>query len=208
MNFTLNFSKPASHIIAQYYQMIRLGRKGYQAIMTNLTHTADYLTNRLTELGFIIMSDGGGHGLPVVAFRLSPAQHILFDEFALSHKLRERGWIVPAYTMAADCEKMSMMRVVVREDFSQSRCDSLVHDIQFALQTLAQRELYNIQRYQTQVFGSSGYISLLTFLTSLLQNHIIAPKRLCNEQACPQLITLTKEKAPSVHVNERECVDA
>lgn len=148
LNFTLNFSKPASHIIAQYYQMIRLGRRGYTDIMSNLTHTADYLTDQLKDQGFIIMSDGAGHGLPVVAFRLSPAQQFFFDEFALSHKLRERGWIVPAYTMAADCEKMSMMRVVVREEFSQSRCDSLVHDIQFALQALAEQEIQNIQRYQ------------------------------------------------------------
>jgi glutamate decarboxylase len=42
--------------------------------------------------------------------------------------------------MAADCEKMSMMRVVVREEFSQSRCDSLVHGIQFALQALGSRK--------------------------------------------------------------------
>lgn len=148
LNFTLNFSKPASHIIAQYYQMIRLGRRGYQAIMTNLTNTADYLTEQLKRMGFTIMSDGAGNGLPVVAFRLGSTQNILFDEFSLAHKLRERGWIVPAYTMAADCEKMSMMRVVLREDFTQSRCDSLVHDIQAALKALVDQEVRSIQRYQ------------------------------------------------------------
>ncbi|KAJ6016659.1 Pyridoxal phosphate-dependent transferase major region subdomain 1 [Penicillium sp. IBT 35674x] len=148
LNFTLNFSKPASHIIAQYYQMIRLGRRGYQAIMSNLTNTADYLTEQLKKMGFTIMSDGAGNGLPVVAFRLGSAQNILFDEFSLAHKLRERGWIVPAYTMAADCEKMSMMRVVLREDFTQSRCDSLVHDIQAALKALLDQEVRSIQRYQ------------------------------------------------------------
>lgn len=131
--------------------MIRLGKRGYQSIMSNLTQTADYLTARLEEQGFIIMSEGGGKGLPVVAFRLNPKQHLFFDEFALSHKLRERGWIVPAYTMAADCEKMSMMRVVVREEFSQSRCDSLVRDIQSALHALAEQEIHNIQRYQAYV---------------------------------------------------------
>lgn len=94
------------------------------------------------------MNNGNGQGLPLVAFRLSPTQRILFDEFALAHKLRERGWVVPAYTVAANCEEISMMRVVVREDFSQGRCDSLVHDIQCALRALAEQELYNIQRYQ------------------------------------------------------------
>jgi glutamate decarboxylase len=143
----LNFSKPASHIIAQYYQMIRLGKRGYAAIMANLTDTADYLSSQLSALGFIIMSEGSGHGLPVVAFRLGPGQGILFDEFAVSAKLRERGWIVPAYKMAADAG-MSMMRAVVREEFSRSRCESLVCDIRWALKALVEREVLNVQRYQ------------------------------------------------------------
>jgi glutamate decarboxylase len=144
----MNFSKPASHIIAQYYQLIRLGRSGYTSIMRNLTRTADYLTNQLKEMGFVIMSEGGGQGLPVVAFRLSPTQNTFLDEWALARKLRERGWIVPAYTMAADCETMGMMRVVVRTDFSMGRCMSLVQDVRDSLRALAGLEIQNIQRYQ------------------------------------------------------------
>ncbi|KAJ5684857.1 uncharacterized protein N7477_001202 [Penicillium maclennaniae] len=151
LNFTLNFSKPASHIIAQYYQMI-----------------PDYLADQLEDQG------------------LRP--HIVFDEFALSHKLRERGWIVPAYTMAADCEKMSMMRVVVREEFSQSRCDSLVHDIQFALRVLAEQEIQNMQRYQ-----------------KLMQGQLALPKTLCAETSCLP-ISLAPEKT-GITINTRECID-
>jgi glutamate decarboxylase len=36
-SFTLNFSKGASQVIAQYYQFCRLGKSGYRAIMCNLT---------------------------------------------------------------------------------------------------------------------------------------------------------------------------
>ena len=32
-SFTLNFSKGASQVIGQYYQLIRLGKKGYRAII-------------------------------------------------------------------------------------------------------------------------------------------------------------------------------
>jgi glutamate decarboxylase len=32
-SFTLNFSRGASQIIGQYYQLIRLGKKGYRSIM-------------------------------------------------------------------------------------------------------------------------------------------------------------------------------
>ncbi|KZF24101.1 glutamate decarboxylase [Xylona heveae TC161] len=135
-SFTLNFSKGASQVIGQYYQMIRLGKRGYHAIMLNLTRTADYLSRCLEDLGFLIMSQQGGRGLPLVAFRLNPEDNHLYDEFAIARQLRERGWIVPAYTMAPHSESLKMMRIVVREDFSRARCDQLLTDIKLAKQTL------------------------------------------------------------------------
>ena len=104
--------------------------------MSNLTRTADYLAASLKQLGFIIMSKGNGEGLPLVAFRLDPKHKHQYDEFAVAHNLRERGWVVPAYTMAPHCDSLKLMRVVVREDFSRSRCDQLVADIKLAVSTL------------------------------------------------------------------------
>jgi glutamate decarboxylase len=91
-SFTLNFSRGASQIIGQYYQLIRLGKKGYRAIMMNLTRTADYLAANLEALGLILLSQKSGRGLPLVAFRLPDGK--LYDEFALAHQLRERGWFL------------------------------------------------------------------------------------------------------------------
>jgi glutamate decarboxylase len=147
-SFTLNFSKGASQVIGQYYQFLRLGKRGYRSIMLNLTRTADYLAAQLQVLGFIIMSKGGGQGLPLVAFRLNPDDGHHFDEFGIAHQLRERGWVVPAYTMAPHSEKLKMMRVVVREDFSKSRCDTLVADIKLALQVLGEMDKHTMESYK------------------------------------------------------------
>ena len=92
-SFTLNFSKGASQVIGQYYQFIRLGKRGYRSIMLNLTRTADYLSSELKKAGFIIMSQGGGKGLPLVAFRIDPKAGHKFDEFAIAHNLKERAWV-------------------------------------------------------------------------------------------------------------------
>lgn len=127
--------------------MIRLGKRGYRSIMMNLTKTADYLAKCLEQLGFIIMSQGAGQGLPLVAFRLDPAKGCHYDEFALAHHLRERGWVVPAYTMAPHSEQLKLMRVVVREDFSRSRCDTLVKDFKLACQTLDNMDRNSLQRH-------------------------------------------------------------
>ncbi|GJN82006.1 hypothetical protein PLIIFM63780_005542 [Purpureocillium lilacinum] len=152
-SFTLNFSKGASQVIGQYYQLIRLGKTGYRDIMCNLTQTADYLTNALREIGFVILSETSGRGLPLVAFRFpgkdeGETEDADFDEFALALYLRARGWVVPAYTMAPETDKMKMMRIVVREDFSRSRCDLLIRDIKLCCHHLEQDSQQFIKRMQ------------------------------------------------------------
>ncbi|KAL2265755.1 hypothetical protein VTJ83DRAFT_6855 [Remersonia thermophila] len=147
-SFTLNFSKGASQVIGQYYQLIRLGRHGYRAIMSNLTRTADYLSDSLEALGFIIMSKRSGAGLPLVAFRLPPNPDRNYDEFALAHQLRVKGWILPAYNMAPHTNQMKMIRVVVREDFTKTRCDNLIADIKLSQQVLDQMDEESIKKQQ------------------------------------------------------------
>ena len=150
-SFTLNFSKGASQVIGQYYQMIRLGKHGYRSIMLNLTRTSDYLAAALENLGFLIMSKKGGEGLPLVAFRLNPKDKHHFDEFAVAHHLRERGWVVPAYTMAPHSDKLKLMRVVVREDFSRARCDTLVKDIKLAMESLGEMDKSTVAHHTKHV---------------------------------------------------------
>ncbi|RHZ70288.1 hypothetical protein CDV55_102633 [Aspergillus turcosus] len=145
--FTLNFSKGASNIIGQYYQLIRLGRHGYRSIMQNLTRTADHLAKQLQNLGFIIMSDGAGAGLPLVAYRLPPDENRLWDEYALAHVLRQRGWVIPAYTMAPHSNQLKLMRIVLREDFSMDRCNVLVEDVKMAMKTLEEMDRSMIEQY-------------------------------------------------------------
>lgn len=134
-SFTFNFSKGASNIIAQYYVLVRLGKIGFTHIMRNLVINADYLAERLEETGkFKILSEKGGKGVPLVAFSLLEKK--VYDEFDIAAKLRERGWIVPAYTMAHAMEHLKLLRVVVREDFSRNRCEILVRDIIAAIASL------------------------------------------------------------------------
>jgi glutamate decarboxylase len=128
--FTLNFSKGASQVIAQYYQLIRLGFDGYRNIMANCAMNAKILTQAIEKLGrFKILSKE--IGVPVVAFSLLDNHD--HDEYEISDGLRRYGWTVPAYTMAPDAQHVTLLRVVVREDFSRSLADRLVTDIKRVL---------------------------------------------------------------------------
>ncbi|MHB8262746.1 MAG: glutamate decarboxylase [Acidimicrobiales bacterium] len=128
--FQLNFSRGASQIIAQYYNLLRLGRQGYTSIMRALQENAKWLAGQIGSLGvFEIVNDG--NDLPVVCFKLTGTHP--YTEFDISDILRERGWIVPAYTMAPDAEHIAVLRVVVREGLSRDLAGSLVEDLSHAI---------------------------------------------------------------------------
>jgi glutamate decarboxylase len=124
--FTLNFSKGSSQIIAQYYQLIRLGFEGYKDIMENCRANALSLKEGLEKTGkFNILSKD--IGVPLVAFALKDSsKHTVFE---IADSLRRFGWIVPAYTMPADAQHVAVLRVVIREDFNHSLAERLVDDI-------------------------------------------------------------------------------
>ena len=59
--------------------------------------------------------------------------------FEVSESLRRFGWIVPAYTMPPNVEHIAVLRVVIREDFSQSLAERLVSDIKRVLTEIDER---------------------------------------------------------------------
>jgi len=132
-NFGFNFSRGAAQIVAQYYNLIRLGRAGYTEIMMSLAETARWLAVELGRLhGLEIVT--AGMDLPVVCVRLS--DDVPFSVFDLSDRLRLRGWVVPAYRMAADAQAVAVLRIVVREGLSRDMADALYTDIVAAIEHL------------------------------------------------------------------------
>ncbi len=124
--FNLNFSRPASGVLGQYYNFLRLGREGYANVMKALKRNADYIRERLVDTDqFDVLSDD--RSLPLVALSVRP--ELPYTAFDLSHKLREKGWIVPAYTMPGNAESITCLRAVVREKMSREVADDLVEDI-------------------------------------------------------------------------------
>ncbi|KAI8816846.1 glutamate decarboxylase [Fimicolochytrium jonesii] len=149
-SFTLNFSKGASPVISQYYVLIRQGKAGFRAIMENLYINTNYLADELEATGRfkILSARDPKKGLPLVAFSLKKNGGHHFNETDISHVLRQRGWIIPAYTMAPDAQKISLLRVVLREDFSRNRCDLLVADLKATVEYLDKQDKQWIQNHR------------------------------------------------------------
>jgi glutamate decarboxylase len=60
--------------------------------------------------------------------------------YHLSAKLRENGWIVPAYSLPPDAEDVHLMRVVVRIDLSRRMIDLLLLDLLLAWDELVDEQ--------------------------------------------------------------------
>ncbi|VVM07664.1 partial glutamate decarboxylase, partial [Methylacidimicrobium cyclopophantes] len=107
-----------------------LGRTGYTRILKTIRETALFLSDRISKMGpFELVSDGSQ--VPAFAFKLKnfPAE----AAFALSERLREHGWQVPAYTMPPDAQTVSVLRIVVREGLSRDMADHFLADLHRAL---------------------------------------------------------------------------
>jgi glutamate decarboxylase len=126
--FALNFSKPGNGVIAQYYNFLRLGRHGYRRIQEHCRDTAVYLSDKIAGLEeFELLTRGDD--IPVFAFKLAHPSKNAFTLYHLSDRLRQAGWQVPAYTLPPNLEETTIMRIVVKENFSRDMADLLLADI-------------------------------------------------------------------------------
>lgn len=151
-SFSLNFSRPAHPIIAQYFNFLNLGFEGYRNTALTDLKNARTLSRALERSGyFTVLSDIHRHvgavathtandgdvesyeaGLPVVAFRFSDGfqqKHPDIQQKWVQTLLRTKGWIVPNYDLAPDLSQIDILRVVVKENFTEALLDRLVADI-------------------------------------------------------------------------------
>jgi glutamate decarboxylase len=135
--FTLNFSTGSAMVLAQYYNFIRFGHAGYAYLMGEMKQNADRLAKAITDIGPFELI-GEGEQLPLVAFRLAEEQP--YDEFDLASQLAaERGWLVPAYHLPPNAQKVKLMRVLVKLSLGYSLGEKLAEDLSDACKTLAEK---------------------------------------------------------------------
>lgn len=125
--FALNFSRPGSQVIAQYYNFLHLGFEGYRRVQGYARDVAMYTAQAIEDMGpFELLTRGDQ--LPVFAFKIKD-DVANFSVFDVSAALRERGWQVPAYTFPKNREDLAALRIVVRRGFTFDVADLLLADL-------------------------------------------------------------------------------
>jgi glutamate decarboxylase len=100
---------------------VSLGANGYRAVQRGSSAVAQHIARGVAAMGpYWLITDGSD--LPVFAFALKPevTNYTVFD---VSARLREQGWLVPAYTFPENRQDLSVLRVVVRAGMSHDMAD-------------------------------------------------------------------------------------
>jgi glutamate decarboxylase len=125
--FALNFSRPGSEVVAQYFMFLSLGRAGYAKVQQTSSSVAQHIASEVGAMGaYRLITDGSD--LPVFAFATRPEvkNYTVFD---VSDRMRERGWLVPAYTFPENRTDLSVLRVVVRAGMTLDMADLFLADL-------------------------------------------------------------------------------
>ncbi|MHB8691678.1 MAG: glutamate decarboxylase [Solirubrobacteraceae bacterium] len=125
--FSLNFSRPGSEVVAQYFMFTSLGHEGYRRVHQHSQDVALQISSGIAELGpYELISEG--RELPVFAFRLKPEvkNYTVYD---VSDRLRQSGWLVPGYSFPPNREDLNVLRIVVRAGMNYEMADLLLEHL-------------------------------------------------------------------------------
>ena len=145
----LNFSRPASQILGQYYNFIRLGREGYRRVQENAMEIARYCHRRIGEMHcFENYATEVVNPLFVWCMKEEYNKSAKWTLYDLQAVLQQSGWMVPAYSLPKDIDDIVVMRIVVRQGMSRDMADMLIRDIESGVRELEKLKYPTTSRQQ------------------------------------------------------------
>lgn len=134
-SIAINFSHSGAHIVGQYYNFVRFGYKGYEAIMNNVRKVSLRITEELKKFGiFEILNDGSQ--LPINCWKLADDAKVDWTLYDLEGELAKYGWQVPAYPLPKNREDTTISRIVVRPSMTMTILDDFMEDLKMAIHNL------------------------------------------------------------------------
>ena len=102
-SYSLNFSRPASSVISQYYNFLHKGMAGYRQNTLAALSNAAHLRTKLLEMtynGLPRFECLDSADLPVVAMRLNPKLNLAYNDIDLQNAMSAHQWYVSGYCMS------------------------------------------------------------------------------------------------------------
>jgi glutamate decarboxylase len=148
--FALNFSRPGGQVISQYYNLTHLGREGYARVHGASAAIGQEIAREIEKVGlFDLVYDGVG-GLPGCTWKFHDGIEPGFSLYDLADRLRVRGWQVPAYSLPANIENVTVQRILCRNGFTKDMSEMLIDDLH---RSLAYFRVHPVSSPQTAAEG-------------------------------------------------------
>ena len=155
-SYTMNFSRPASSCLVQYYKLLRFGFRGLKKTCDYAMENASFLRHELSKMEyngqkrFVFLDAGDKNCLPVVSLRLNPKCNLNYTDIDLQNDLSRFHWYVSAYKLATrdplseeslplfnDLDTNdTMFRIVVKGNLIREMCEDLLSAVRESLDFL------------------------------------------------------------------------
>jgi glutamate decarboxylase len=106
-------------------------------VQTECYELGRYLAEKIADLGVFKIIYAGEGGIPGLCWELKDPVSPNFTLYDFADRLRERGWLVPAYSMPPNREDLVIQRILIRHGFTRAMADELLVEMRGALDHFA-----------------------------------------------------------------------
>ena len=95
-------------------------------------------------------------GIPALTWRLKPGVKTGYSLYDLADRLRTRGWLVPAYSLPANVEKVVVQRILVKQGLSIDMAKLLLEDFVRAIKFFDEHQPHGFKGREAESGNHAG----------------------------------------------------
>lgn len=132
--FSLNFSRDSSSMLAQYYNLLHLGYDGYLQKSLSARNKAQYLVEQLNLLNCFEFIYPAAF-VPIIVLRIKAGCTLNLDDIA--NFIQSAGWYTAVSQISFAKDHAKIMKIVIRDSLSLEMLESLAQSFKFAIKKLS-----------------------------------------------------------------------
>ena len=132
--FSLNFSRDSSSMLAQYYNLLHLGYDGYLQKSLSARNKAQYLVEQLNLLNCFEFIYTAAY-IPIIVLRIKAGCTLNLDDIA--NFIQSAGWYTAVSQISFTKDHAKIMKIVIRDSLSLEMLESLAQSFKSAIEKLS-----------------------------------------------------------------------
>lgn len=133
--FTLNFSRGSSSMLAQYYNLLHLGHDGYLVKSLSTIEKAHYLVKEFSKLD-VFEFVYPAIFIPMIVMHVKHNSKFTIDNIA--QFIQKQGWHTAVAQLSFDPSYPKIMKIIIRDSLTTEMLENLVSCFKLAINSLTQ----------------------------------------------------------------------